>query len=162
MPFEQLQDPEAIANWPLTLSRDGARTPMPWQGDALGLGFSDATPWLPVGPDHATLAVDQQEADAQSMLQWTRAVLALRRAHPALRTGGVTVVHADAAVLAFERHALDHEGGDERLLCVFNLSPEPRRWAPADPESWRLLAESGSVEDWSFDPFAALVARRTG
>ena len=47
VPFEQLKDPEAIANWPLTLSRDGARTPMPWEGDKLGLGFSDGTPWLP-------------------------------------------------------------------------------------------------------------------
>ena len=28
--FEQLRDPEAIANWPMTLGRDGARTPMPW------------------------------------------------------------------------------------------------------------------------------------
>ena len=28
IPFDQLHDPEAIANWPLTLSRDGARTPM--------------------------------------------------------------------------------------------------------------------------------------
>ena len=27
VPFEHLQDPEAIANWPQTLGRDGARTP---------------------------------------------------------------------------------------------------------------------------------------
>ncbi|MBW8755618.1 MAG: alpha-glucosidase, partial [Sphingomonadales bacterium] len=39
IPFELLQDPEAIANWPLTLSRDGARTPMPWRGEPLG-GFT--------------------------------------------------------------------------------------------------------------------------
>ena len=31
--FEQLRDPEAIANWPLTLGRDGARTPIPWRAD---------------------------------------------------------------------------------------------------------------------------------
>ena len=162
VPFEQLQDAEAIANWPLTLSRDGARTPMPWQGDAIGLGFSDATPWLPVGPDHAVLAVDRQEADAGSMLRWTRAVLSLRQAHPALRTGGVTVIHADAAVLAFERHALDQEEGDERLLCVFNLSPEPQHWAPAKTARWPALAESGAVDDWSFGPFAAIVTRVAG
>ena len=33
VPFDRLQDPEAIANWPLTLSRDGARTPMPWDAN---------------------------------------------------------------------------------------------------------------------------------
>lgn len=31
IPFDALLDPEAIANWPMTLSRDGARTPMPWK-----------------------------------------------------------------------------------------------------------------------------------
>ena len=29
IPYDRLHDPEAIANWPMTLSRDGARTPMP-------------------------------------------------------------------------------------------------------------------------------------
>ena len=32
IPFEKLKDPEAIANWPETMGRDGARTPMPWSG----------------------------------------------------------------------------------------------------------------------------------
>ena len=50
--FEDLQDPEAIANWPLTLSRDGARTPMVWT-DAPGHGFTapGVRPWLPFGAD---------------------------------------------------------------------------------------------------------------
>ena len=37
--FEDLLDPEAIANWPMTLSRDGARTPLPWIGSAPDQGF---------------------------------------------------------------------------------------------------------------------------
>lgn len=32
VPFERMRDPEAIMNWPLTLGRDGARTPIPWRG----------------------------------------------------------------------------------------------------------------------------------
>src|SRR3546814_7208559 len=34
VPFDRLQDPDAILNWPVTLGRDGARTPMPWIGGA--------------------------------------------------------------------------------------------------------------------------------
>ena len=34
VPFDGSVDPEAIANWPETLARDGARTPMPWVADA--------------------------------------------------------------------------------------------------------------------------------
>ena len=68
VPFERLQDPEAIANWPLTLGRDGARTPMPWVSGAVNAGFSEVEPWLPVDPAHLPLAVDAQEADPASTL----------------------------------------------------------------------------------------------
>ena len=40
VPFERLKDPEAIANWPETQGRDGARTPMPWRSEAANAGFS--------------------------------------------------------------------------------------------------------------------------
>jgi len=79
IPFEALRDPEAISNWPLTLSRDGARTPMPWRGTANDhAGFSAATPWLPIGEDHLALAVDRQNADPESLLNLTRRLLAFR------------------------------------------------------------------------------------
>ncbi len=44
IPFHLLKDPEAIANWPLTLSRDGVRTPMPWDHTAPHGGFTAGTP----------------------------------------------------------------------------------------------------------------------
>lgn len=44
IPFDKLQNPEAIANWPLIQSRDGARTPMPWQQSAPFGGFSSVEP----------------------------------------------------------------------------------------------------------------------
>ncbi|KQT34748.1 alpha-glucosidase [Sphingomonas sp. Leaf412] len=149
VPFEALQDPEAIANWPLTLSRDGARTPMPWKSGAPAVGFSTATPWLPVGADHDALAVDRQEADPASMLHWTRAVLALRREHRALRQGDLTVVTADDAVLAFERRL-----HNEVLTCAFNLSDAPVAWDAAD-----VLIQTGHA-DGRLAPFGALVARK--
>src|SRR3546814_17646762 len=61
IPFELVKDPEARKNWPLTLSRDGARTPLPWAAEAAHAGFSDTHPWLPLGADHAALALDRQE-----------------------------------------------------------------------------------------------------
>ncbi|WP_448581359.1 alpha-amylase family glycosyl hydrolase [Thermaurantiacus sp.] len=117
VPFARLQDPEAIANWPLTLSRDGARTPMPWQKAAPHAGFSTAEPWLPLGPDHGPLAVDAQEQDKGSVLALTRALVALRKAQPALRLGRFEPVHADDSLLVFDR-----QRGRARLRCLFNLS----------------------------------------
>ncbi len=138
VPFEALRDPEAIANWPRTLARDGARTPMPWVAAAPALGFTTGEPWLPVGPDHADLAVDRQEADPASLLAWTRQVLAFRRAHAALRWGAVELIAAGDALLVFARAASAADGG-ERLLCAFNLSAEPLAWT-APPGATPLLA----------------------
>jgi alpha-glucosidase len=151
--FADLQDPEAIANWPMTLSRDGARTPMPWRADAPALGFSAGKPWLPVGPDHAALAIDRQEADPASPLGLTRRLLALRNDQDVLRLGDLSVLHADDRVLAFERC---HEG--RTLLCCFNLSPEPASWSA--PYARRMIDQVGSIAGDQFGAYAGYIAEK--
>ncbi len=117
--FERLRDPEAIAFWPSGIGRDGARTPMPWSHAENMAGFTAATDaWLPLDPRHRALAVDTQGAD--SMLAFTRRAIALRRASPALREGEFVALDAPEPVLAFERRT-----EEERILCLFNLGPEP-------------------------------------
>jgi alpha-glucosidase len=151
--YEDLQDPEAIANWPMTLSRDGARTPIPWMADAPNCGFSDGKPWLPLGHDHAGLAVDRQEGDAGSMLHLTRRLVALRAANPALIEGNWTTVETGTAMLAFERHVVG-----QTLICVFNLGSEPVEWTPAEPRAWRVIESVNGAADWVFPAYAAVVA----
>jgi alpha-glucosidase len=137
VPFERLVDPEAIANWPETLGRDGARTPMPWRSEAPFAGFSTVEPWLPVDPRHPALAVDDQTTDPGSMLATTRRLIATRRATACLRTGDMKVIHADDALLVFERTL-----GTERRLCAFNLGFAPCDWAA--PEGWAVVESVGA------------------
>jgi alpha-glucosidase len=150
IPFELLQDPEAIANWPLTLSRDGARTPMPWRDEPLG-GFTTGTPWLPLSPSNLRRAVERQEADSGSLLSLTRELLTLRRGHRALRIGALEACRIEGHLLSFERVA-----ADERIRCLFNLSPEPA--PPAALSETPLLAING-VSDGRFPGFGALYLR---
>jgi alpha-glucosidase len=118
VPFERLADPFAIANWTGGAGRDGARTPMPWTAEAPNAGFSSAADtWLPLDPRHRDLAVDRQLVDDASVLAFTRRLIALRAAHPALRLGNAAVEDAPEGVLAFSRTL-----GDARLLCVFELA----------------------------------------
>jgi alpha-glucosidase len=122
--YERLRDPEAIAFWPNGIGRDGARTPMPWTTTKPMVGFTvgdDA--WLPVDPRHRAMAVDVQDADPNSVLAFTNAMIALRRASEALRVGDYTPLETPGMLLAFERAA-----GDDRVLCLFNLGAEPVRW----------------------------------
>ncbi|WP_070153336.1 alpha-amylase family glycosyl hydrolase [Sphingobium phenoxybenzoativorans] len=137
VPYDRLVDPEAIANWPLTLGRDGARTPMPWTGEAPWGDFSVVEPWLPMDPEHLRLAVATQEEDPDSMLAWTRQMMALRKAHAAIRKGSIKVRKTPKALLVFDRIT-----GEETVTCVFNLTDAPIAWQP-DDAGLRILAAVG-------------------
>ena len=156
VPFERLVDPEAIANWPETLGRDGARTPIPWLASAPNAGFSTVEPWLPVDPRHYPLAVDAQDSDPASILNLSRALIGLRRRYPALKTGGMRMLEAAGSLLAFERGE-----GEEALMCVFNLGHSPEAWTA--PEGWRLV-EAVNLPDptaTSLPPLAGLLLGRS-
>lgn len=153
IPFKQLHDPEAIANWPLTLSRDGARTPMPWSHDARHAGFTSADPWLPLGEQNVARSVDQQEADPASLLHHTRAVLALRNAHPSLKLGAVTRCEVRGDLLVIER---GH--GDEMLRCLFNLGHTPIE-VPRHLAGRELVHSANSATPDRLPPLGALVTK---
>lgn len=153
IPFELLQDPEAIANWPLTLSRDGARTPLPWVDAPLG-GFTTGTPWLPLSSANLARAVAVQEDDPESQLQLTRRLLALRKAHPALHHGELADCRAEGDMLWFRR-----EAGGERIHCRFNLGTEHAVPAPLPPGT-AILAINGA-EAAAMPGYSALWWRET-
>ncbi|HEX4269852.1 MAG TPA: alpha-amylase family glycosyl hydrolase [Rhizomicrobium sp.] len=117
--FADLRDPEAIANWPLTQGRDGARTPMPWTQNAAHAGFSSAKPWLPIPGEHVRRAVSVQNMEADSVLMRTRELLELRRSNSALKTGCVEPLALPAPLLGFDR--VSAEG---RVRCLFNLGAQ--------------------------------------
>lgn len=115
--FEDLKDPEAITNWPETLGRDGARTPMPWTQANRCAGFSTEKPWLPVDERHTTMTVSHQNAEKDSVLNFYREILALRNASPALRYGDITFMESESELLLIKRIYKS-----ETRICGFNLT----------------------------------------
>jgi alpha-glucosidase len=159
VPFERLQDPFAIAAYAGGPGRDGARTPMPWTDAGPAGGFTTAPDaWLPMDPAHLPLSIARQEADAGSMLNFTRALTALRKGSEALKTGEALAVAAPEGVLGFERAA-----GAERVRCYFELagkaaSLEGAELAHATP----LMLEGGAaLSDAGLDlpPYAVAILR---
>jgi maltose alpha-D-glucosyltransferase/alpha-amylase len=108
--------------------RDGVRTPMQWSPDRNG-GFSKADPARLVLPPVAdalygydAVNVEAQIADAHSLLNWTRRMLALRGHHSAFGRGTIRfLTPSNRRILAYLR-----EHDDEVLLCVANLSRLPQ------------------------------------
>ncbi|WP_419826721.1 alpha-amylase family glycosyl hydrolase [Sphingomonas sp.] len=128
IPPDRVQDPRELREPGLGLGRDPVRTPMPWDGSANG-GFTTGTPWLPLNADVATRNVAAEPA----MLTLHRRLLALRRAHPALATGTLTMVESGGDVVAFERR-----GERKRILVALNLGATPQSFTPP-PGDWRPL-----------------------
>jgi alpha-glucosidase len=155
VPFDRLRDPEAIAFWPHGIGRDGARTPMPWLRGANMAGFTETSDaWLPLDPRHCELAADAQEGDPNSVLTFTREMIAFRRKSPALSGGDFHALQAPELLLAFERAA-----PAQSLLCLFNLGassleyqlPQPLKTFP-----FRLGEASADGRDVKIGAFSAL------
>jgi alpha-glucosidase len=140
LPFKVLRDPYGIAFWPNFKGRDGCRTPMPWDENETG-GFSAATPWLPVPPEHLALCVARQDADRHSTLNAFRAFLRWRKTKPALMWGHIRLLAIAESVVAFERSY-----GDEKILAAFNLSAEPVEARAPELEAWRQVDIAGVPE----------------
>jgi alpha-glucosidase len=121
IPHEKMKDPFGIQGYPQVLGRDGSRTPMPWLKEAKHAGFTEAQePWLPIPDDHQAQAVDVQEVDADSLLQKYRRLINWRKQQPALIQGDLQVVDmSDERLVGFTRMC-----DQQKLLCIFNLSPE--------------------------------------
>ncbi len=88
--------------------RDGARTPLPWNG-----GWND--PWLPLTVDVAPVAA--QREDTASFLAFCRELIARRRASPDLLEGAYETLPSPDGVWAFRR--------GERTVVAINLSDDP-------------------------------------
>jgi alpha-glucosidase len=113
---DQLRDPVGLRRWPEDPGRDRMRTPMQWTA-ADGGGFTDpgVEPWLPLG-DLRGRNVEAQRDDPDSILCLTRALIALRRRLPDLRTGAYRRLESPPGVWVFRRGA--------GAAVALNLSPQ--------------------------------------
>jgi alpha-glucosidase len=160
VPPDKLKDPEALRFGSLSLGRDGARTPMPWTAAARNAGFSPtapgAEPWLPLDARHAPLAVDAEEAAADSILQHARRMIRLRHESPALRAGDIAFDVVDGPALAFTRRA-----NGEEIGCLFNLGHEALAIPARLGKGEALLGEYASEgSNLLLPPYGALLERR--
>ncbi|HEX8147756.1 MAG TPA: maltose alpha-D-glucosyltransferase [Pyrinomonadaceae bacterium] len=104
--------------------RDGVRTPMQWSSDR-NAGFSKADferLYFPVinNPVYGfqSVNVDSQLRYDTSLLNWMRQMILLRKEHHVFGRGSMRFVKPEnRKIFAFVR-----EHGDDRVLCVFNLS----------------------------------------
>ncbi len=67
-------------------SRDNARTPVQWSAEE-NAGFTTGIPWIGVNPNYTAINAAQQEEDPDSILNFYRKAIALRKALDVVRHG---------------------------------------------------------------------------
>ena len=158
--FHELTDPPGLRFWPDYKGRDGCRTPMVWDGTANG-GFTTGTPWLPVkAPQRARNAAAQRGVPG-SVLEHYRAMLAFRRASPALVTGRAHFLDLPEPLLGFVRGQ-----GAGAVACLFNLRGKAARLtvtgtgAPIGPACGTLAGSRLTLPPlgWAFLPVSGAVS----
>lgn len=86
IPRSEIVDPPGKRYWPIWSGRDPARTPMQWNADP-NAGFTAGKPWLRVHSNYATRNVEVESCDPDSVLNYYRRLIWLRRRSPALQCG---------------------------------------------------------------------------
>jgi alpha-glucosidase len=126
-----IMDPPGRYFWPFYKGRDGCRGPMQWDA-SMHAGFSSAKPWLPVHSDFRRRNVEAQAADPDSLLNFTRQLIAVRKGNPALRCGDLILPETQPhEALVFWRKT-----SEQTVLVALNFSD---REVPLD-----IFSESNS------------------
>jgi alpha-glucosidase len=121
---EEVKDPIGITGWPKEKGRDGERTPMQWTaGPQAGFSTNPHT-WLPIPPDYKTVNVEVETANPDSLLNWYKRLIALRRDNASLRDGGFVMLQKDNPdVLSYLRTGVN---GSEPVVVAINMTGRPQ------------------------------------
>jgi alpha-glucosidase len=152
-----VKDPIGKSFWPFFKGRDGCRAPMQWSSE-INAGFSKSNPWLPVNQDFPQRNVVRQQSDPESLLNFFKELVAIRKTQPALQRGDFTPLETNPRdILAFER-SLD----DSRILVLLNFKSGNQSFElPAG--NWQSLHDgetphSGRI---SLKPYQVMILQQT-
>jgi glycosidase len=141
---------------------------MQWDATA-NAGFSTGSPWLPAPPSYRERNVAAQEAAPDSLLNFYRRLIALRRRSPALLDGSYAGLGEDPHVYAYTRTALRHH-----VIVALNMSAERRTFRLPSPMRtgpfvYRLALSSlprteprGISGEMTLAPFEAVILESRG
>ena len=109
-------------------SRDSARTPVQWSAEE-NAGFTTGTPWFYVNENYKEINVAEQEGDPDSVLNFYRKAISLRKTLSAVRHGDYTEHFKSSSKL----YTYTREDKRQKLLVVCSFTDEAVKMkAPAD------------------------------
>ena len=112
-------------------SRDSARTPVQWSA-ARNAGFSEKKPWFQVNSNYPYINVEQQETDPDSILNFYRKAIDLRKTLSAVQYGNYTEYYQNSDDL----YVYTRQDPRQRLMVVCSFSGKNIRFK--SPRNYHL------------------------
>lgn len=114
---EKKRNAEAVMQIISRVSRDNSRTPMQWSEEKNG-GFSTEKPWIRMNSNYHIINAAEEKKDPESVLNYYKDMIALRKKFSTLRTGKYQELLPDhPTVFSYFR-----ENDERRLWVVLNMS----------------------------------------
>ena len=137
-------------------SRDSARTPVQWDSTQ-NAGFSTATPWFFVNENYKEVNVAAQEQDENSVLNFYRRIIKLRKELPVVKSGKYIEYYKHSSKM----QVYSREDEKQKLLVVCSYSENSVKFkAPKgfDTNSAELIVQNyADVETNTLKPYETRV-----
>ena len=143
-------DSDKMISYLRNKSRDNARTPMQWD-ETDEAGFTTGVPWMPVNPNYKRINAAAQIGDEDSVYNYYRKLISLRKEYPIIVNGDFELVGEDNAdVFAYLRH-----WKDQILWVACNFTDRMQKIVSpssnhAEYRKWDVICDNYSP---SGDPF---------
>jgi len=140
--------------------RDNSRTPMQWTEKKNG-GFSTGTPWLKVNPNYKHINVERQQHDANSILNFYKELIRLKKANEVFTYGTYELLFIDDAQIYAYTRTLDKE----KMIVIANLSAKTAEFQGVSLDGRNLLlnnypvSKHQSLEKIALKPYETRVYR---
>ena len=106
-------------------SRDNARTPVQWSGEE-NAGFTTGQPWMSVNPNYPDINVEKQDSDPDSILNFYRRAILLRKQLSCVRWGNYKEYKKNSQKL----YMYSRQDPRQKLLVVCSFWSKPVRFKP--------------------------------
>lgn len=146
--------PEAALKYLDATGRDHSRTPMQWSNEQ-NAGFTTGTPWIRVNPNYPKINVEQAKANPESVLQFYRKLIRLRKSHEAFAEGEFRAICEESNEIGGYRRAF--EGAVFTVLCNFTKELQQMPELPNLRDNAVLLCNRADHESGILKPYEALV-----
>jgi len=141
---------------------------MQWNSSTSAGFSSNPKTWLPVAPDYKQVNVEAESRDPNSMLNWYKKLIGLRRSNPAIRDGAMNMLDAgNDQIVAWSRKAPN--GKMAVVACSFTAQPQTfslKNAIGGSAKTAKTLAASGTkaqkgtidLNAISLGPYGSIVA----